>query len=92
MLKKETIDQVSLRTNVSRSVVRDVLDAASDLYLDQVRSGTEAVIHGVGKIALSHRPAKKARNIRTGETVQVPARTAPLFRPSSALVKAANGE
>lgn len=92
MLKKETIDEVSVRTNVPRAVVRSVLDAASDLYLEELRSGTEAVIPGIGRISLSHRPAKKARNIRTGETVEVPARTAPLLRPSVALVKAANGE
>jgi DNA-binding protein HU-beta len=92
MLKKDTIDEVSSRTDVPRAVVRAVLDAASNLYLDQVSSGSGAVIHGIGKITLSHRPAKKARNIHTGETVLVPARTAPLFRPSSALIKAANGE
>ena len=45
----------------------------------------EVVIHGFGKFSVKERAARTARNPRTGETIEVPAKYAVTFKPHSAL-------
>lgn len=92
MLKKELIDEVADRAKVTNDVARRVIDSVCDVSIDAVRKGGDVYLLGLGKIVINERGAKKARNIRTGESVIVPPRKVPVFRPSVAIAKAANGE
>lgn len=92
MLKKELISEVSRKTGATKELVHKVIDSIAEVTLESVRQGGEVMVLGLGKLSISRRGPKKARNIHTGETVTVPPRNAPLFRPSVALTKAANGE
>ena len=40
---------------------------------------------GFGTFATTKRSARTGRNPQTGETIKIPARTVPVFRPGSAL-------
>lgn len=73
-------------------VVRDVLDAAAIVTRDTISRGESVMLFGLGKLHTVQRGEKRARNIRTGETVIVPPRRAVLLQPSDALVEAANSK
>ena len=45
-----------------------------------------------GAFFARHRPARTARNPRTGETVSVPAASVAAFKPGTALEKAMNAD
>lgn len=92
MLKKDLIAEVALDTGIPQHTVRAVMDSISRVTLGAVRRGREVMVLGLGKISTSQRGPKKARNIHTGESVVVPPRTVPLFRPSVSLSKAASRE
>ena len=89
MKKFELIERVSGLSGQPRTVVRGVLDATAKAVRDTLSEGDDVRLFGLGKISLSKRGPKKARNIHTGEPVTVPARCVPLFRPSESLEDAA---
>ena len=48
-------------------------------------AGGRIEIRGFGTFSLRHRPARSARNPRTGAAISLPARYAPHFKPGKAL-------
>jgi DNA-binding protein HU-beta len=89
MKKFELVDVVSDACGHPRVAVRAVLDATADSVRAAIARGEEVRLFGLGKLSVSSRGPKKARNIHTGEPITVPARKAALFQPSTALEDAA---
>ena len=90
MKKNELIDEVALRSGLPKTAVRDVLGAAVDVVKDAVSFGNPVFLFGLGKIEVRQRGTKKARNLHTGAVVFVQPRRVVAFRPSNALLAAAN--
>ena len=63
------------------STVRQVFDAVVEVLMHRGR----VEIDGVGEFALCQRKARTARNPRTGERINVPAKVAVKFTPANAL-------
>jgi len=61
--------------------VRTILDAMSGTLAE----GNRIEIRGFGSFALSHRPPRVGRNPKSGETVQVPEKRVPHFKPGKNL-------
>lgn len=92
MLKNELIKSVAADTKIPQDTVRQVMECIADKALSSIRGGEDFMLLGLGKLTVSHRGPKAARNIWTGESVTVPARAVPVFRPSVALSRAAQGK
>lgn len=90
VLKHELIRETAAEAGHPHGVVRDVLDAAANVARAAVARGESVMLFGLGKLHSVQRGQKRARNIRTGETVMVPPRRAVLLQPSDSLVEAAN--
>lgn len=89
MQKNELIEEIAAHTGERRATVRRVLDAAADVARSRVAAGGHVFLFGLGKLGSVARPARVARNPRTGAAVAVPARRVIDFRPSTSLVEAA---
>jgi integration host factor subunit beta len=61
--------------------VRTILDAMSDTLAE----GNRIEIRGFGSFALSHRPPRVGRNPKSGESVLVPEKRVPHFKPGKNL-------
>ena len=61
--------------------VRTILDAMAETLAD----GRRIEIRGFGSFALSHRPPRVGRNPKSGETVMVPEKRVPHFKPGKHL-------
>lgn len=61
--------------------VRTILDAMSDTLAE----GNRIEIRGFGSFALSHRPPRVGRNPKSGESVMVPEKRVPHFKPGKNL-------
>ena len=59
-----------------------VVDAFLAAVKDALERGEGIEIRGFGTFKVRHRKARTARNPKTGEPVEVPARPAPVFQPS----------
>lgn len=90
MLKKDLIDAVASATGKPKVAVREVLDALSDVTHAALSVGDSVMLAGLGRVSVSKRGQKLARNLRTGEPIIVPPRNAVLFAASDSLIKAVN--
>lgn len=90
MLKKDLIDAVSADTGVAKKVIREVMDSIAHHTTETLIQRGEVMLFGLGKMSVSKRGEKIARNIRTGERVVVPPRLAVVMSPNASIVKAVN--
>lgn len=72
--KTELTAQVARRVGASRASVRKVIDATLDEILDSMREQKRLPIEGFGTFEVVERGARKGRNPRTGEEIDIPAR------------------
>ena len=64
--------------------VKTIQDAVSDALLQ----GQRIEIRGFGSFSVSRRPARIGRNPRSGESVHIPEKRVPHFKPGKALREA----
>ena len=62
--------------------MRSVIDAFLAAVKEALARGDGIEIRGFGTFKVRHRKARRARNPRTGEPVELPARDVPVFQPS----------
>jgi nucleoid DNA-binding protein len=86
--KQEFIKRVSDETFLSHKVIRQVLEGSLTVIQDTLKSGGEVRLPGFGVFYTRQQPAGKVKSIRTGKTVQVPARRVAAFRVGADLKKA----
>ena len=84
MTKAGLVEQIAdvIGPQVSKRNCGLVVDAFLDAVKDTLARGDHIEIRGFGTFKVRHRKARTARNPRTGEPVEVPARVAPVFKPS----------
>lgn len=71
--------------------IETVLDYLAEMVKTSLSGNKRAVLVGIGYIEPRLRNPRKGRNLKTGETVQVPARYAVRFRASAGVRDALPG-
>lgn len=92
MLRSELIARLAeehpdLRPDDVERVIATVLEEIGDA----LARGDRVELRGFGAFSVRERSARKGRNPRTGETVQVEAKSVPFFRPGKELRARVNG-
>ena len=90
MKKADIADQVADRIGMSRSDAGDAVEAVFDVVRDALARGEEVRIVGFGIFGTRTRHARTGRNPRTGESIEIPASTAPTFKAGKPLRDAVN--
>ena len=90
MSKKELIDAMAERAEITKEKATVALDAALDYIERTLKAGAEVSIPPLGKFKTSDRKARDGRNPATGETIKIAASRAPKFQPSKTLKDALN--
>ena len=87
MTKADLVEQAAdaVGPRVTKKDCGLVVDAFLDAVKDALERGEGIEIRGFGTFKVRRRKPRTARNPRTGEPVEVPARAAPVFQPSSLL-------
>ncbi|MDO8147902.1 HU family DNA-binding protein [Isoptericola sp. b515] len=83
MNKSELAAAVAERTESTPTQARRQVDAVLDSIMESVSAGERVSLLGFGTFTGAERPARTARNPRTGDTVEVPAAVVPRFRAGS---------
>lgn len=65
----------------AEAAVKAILEAMGDA----LARGHRIEIRGFGSFSVNHRPARLGRNPRTGESVPIPERHVPHFKPGKSL-------
>lgn len=90
MNKTELIDAMAEAADISKAAAGRALDGMIDAITGVVKSNDTVSIIGFGTFALSERAARKGRNPKTGEEIQIKASKSPKFKAGKAFKDAVN--
>lgn len=85
MNKSELINAISEATGIQKTTVSVVVSGMHEAIAINLAKGDIIRIAGFGTFYGSKREARKGRNPRNGEVVDIPAKTVPRFRPGKTL-------
>ena len=89
MNKKELIDAVAAKAGMPRTQAAHAVDATLAALTEALNSGEKVQLIGFGSFESKIRPARKGRNPRTGEELDIPASRSIGFKAGSLLRGAA---
>jgi DNA-binding protein HU-beta len=88
MNKKELIDAVADKTDITKREAAIYVDAVVASIADEITAGGKVSLVGFGTFEVVKRNERKCRNLQTGADMTVAAKMAPKFRPSKSLKEA----
>src|SRR4051794_12832773 len=88
--KDELAKLVAERTGLQAGQAKLAVEATIEEITAQLAAGNDVKFTGFGKFSTVAKPARVGRNPRTGEAMQIAAKTAAKFSPGSELKKAVN--
>ncbi|OGH20113.1 MAG: DNA-binding protein [Candidatus Levybacteria bacterium RIFCSPHIGHO2_02_FULL_37_13] len=88
MTKRELIEIVAKKANLTNKAARDSIQAFINSIRDSLKRGEKIVITGFGTFSVRKRVERVGRNPKTGEKITISARKAPGFTPGKTLKKA----
>ena len=80
MNNSELAERLAGRTGMSKAAAKVAVDGVFEAIGDALANGDEARILSFGTFGTRNRPARTARNPRTGETLSIAASTVPVLR------------
>ncbi|MFA5072262.1 MAG: HU family DNA-binding protein [Candidatus Pacearchaeota archaeon] len=87
MTKRELIEVVAKKANLTNKAARDGVQAVINSIRDSLKRGEKVVITGFGTFSVRQRVQRIGRNPKTGEKITIAARKAPGFTPGKTLKK-----
>jgi len=90
MTKADLVEAVAAATELSRRSSEQVVTVFFDSIVESLCRGDKVELRGFGTFRLRHRRARIGRNPKTGESVHVPAKAVPFFKPGKELRRLVN--
>ena len=85
MNKTELTAALAANSGLSKKDAEKALNAFVDVVTDALSNGDKVQVVGFGSFEVKDRPARTARNPRTGEEIKIEASKAPVFKAGKAL-------
>ena len=86
MIKSQLIEKLAAEnTHLTQTEVERVVNIVLDRMIDAMSGGGRVELRGFGAFSVRSRPARAGRNPRTGEAVEVPAKSVPFFKSGKEL-------
>jgi len=85
MNKDNIIQAIAKKIGLSKNQAAGCLSVLLDEITKSLSRGEEVVLTGFGKFKVAQRKEREGRNPKTGETIQISAKKAPVFKPGSVL-------
>lgn len=90
MNKADLIDAIADAADLPKAAAARALDATIDSITGTLKKGDSVALVGFGTFSTKERKARKGRNPKTGEEIQIAAATVPHFKAGKALKDAVN--
>ena len=88
MTKKDLIEVVAKKANLTNKASRDAVQTTLNTIRDSLKRGEKVVLTGFGTFSVRSRQQRIGRNPKTGERITLAARKAPGFTPGKTFKKA----
>jgi DNA-binding protein HU-beta len=90
MNKTDLVNQIAKKTGLTKSKSNEVIDAFVSSVTESLTEGEKVTLVGFGTFTTSKREARKGRNPKTGEVIDIPSKTVARFKAGSELSKNVN--
>jgi DNA-binding protein HU-beta/integration host factor subunit beta len=81
MTKKDIVKRIAEHTALTQVQTKEVVQKAFDAIIDSIVTEGRIELRNFGVFEVKVRRPRKARNPRTGQPVEVPAKTVVVFKP-----------
>lgn len=88
--KAELIDSIAEQADLSKAAAAKALNAMLEFIAGSLKSGKSVSLIGFGTFDVKKRKARKGRNPRTGEEIEIKAANTPQFKAGKVLKDAVN--
>lgn len=86
MNKQDLINEIAAQTGLNKTQAGAALDALGDIaQKNLVLPGSDLILPGIGKLKSVHKPARTGRHPKTGEEIEIAAKTTVKFVVAKAL-------
>ena len=85
MTKADLVDHVTALGDLTRRDGEVIVETLFDSIIDALKSNDKVEVRGFGSFRSRQRKPRTGRNPKTGESVAVPAKRVPFFKPSKEL-------
>lgn len=90
MNKADLIENVAGKLDLSKADAGRAVDSVFETITDSLSKGDEVTLVGFGTFKVKHRAARKGRNPKTGEEIDIKAANVPSFKAGKGLKEAVN--
>jgi DNA-binding protein HU-beta len=90
MNKADLVNSISEKTGLTKSKTNEVVDAFVSSITEALKNGEKVTLVGFGTFATTKKEARKGRNPKTGETIEIQSKTVAKFKAGSELSKSVN--
>ncbi len=90
MTKADLVEEISRATGLNKKDTAVIVNEVIANICRALAEGDKVELRGFGSFKVKERRARKARNPRTGESVDVPAKLVPYFKASNELKQRVN--
>lgn len=88
MNKAELASDVAKKSKLSKAKAGEVINATFETIKGSLKKGQKVSLIGFGSFLVRNRKARKGRNPKTGQEIQIKARRVPAFSAGADLKKA----
>ena len=85
MNKRELIDTVASKAEITKKEADAVVNATLDAIIEGLTKEGKVILPGFGSFEVRNKTAREGRNPRTGEVVKIAAKRAPAFKAGKAM-------
>jgi DNA-binding protein HU-beta len=91
MNKKELVESMADAADISKADAEKALNGMMAAVTGALSNKDKVTLVGFGTFSTVDRSARKAKNPRTGDVIDIPAKTVAKFKPGSKLADAVKG-
>ncbi|RMG43272.1 MAG: integration host factor subunit beta [Acidobacteria bacterium] len=85
MTKADLVEKIAAAAGLSKAEAEAVVKTVLDSIVEALRRKEKIELRGFGSFRLRQRRPRQGRNPKTGETVEVPGKVVPYFKPGKEL-------
>jgi integration host factor subunit beta len=90
LTKANLVEEVARAAQVTKKQAEEIVQTVFATIVDSLHSGRKVELRGFGSFRIRNRGARLGRNPKTGESVQVPPKRIPYFKPGKELKEQLN--
>ena len=92
MTKAELVEDVARAAELTKKDAERLVEIVFESIIETLNSGEKIELRGFGSFRVRERGARRGRNPKTGDPVDIPAKRVPYFKPGKELKELINEE